>query len=95
MTPYKRLLLGNRYNSHVHKNRRNLGAEFPVRYVQRLYKDHTVRVWVKLRVAQRRIAVAEARRLFGNPEERKRLPLESDTRGLLKTLQAEKIYCMP
>jgi hypothetical protein len=32
-----------------------------------------------------RITVAEARVQFGNPEERKRLPLEAVARGLMKT----------
>jgi hypothetical protein len=32
--------------------------------------------------------VAEAREQFGNPEEREHLPLEADSRGLVKTLRS-------
>jgi hypothetical protein len=40
--------------------------------------------------SQSRVALAEARGQFGNPEERQRPPLKSDTRKLVKTQKAEK-----
>jgi hypothetical protein len=45
-------------------------------------------------VIQARVAVAEARAQFGNPEERERLPLEAVIRRLDKIKQAEKAYVL-
>jgi hypothetical protein len=41
-----------------------------------------------------RIAVAETRRQFGNPEEEERLPLEAVTRELAKTQLTKKTKCV-
>jgi hypothetical protein len=41
-----------------------------------------------------RTVVFEARGKFGNPEERKRLPLKAVTTGLVKTRMIEKTKCM-
>jgi hypothetical protein len=45
--------------------------------------------------SQPRIAVADARGQFGNPEKGERLPLEAFTRRLVKTQKTEKTYCTP
>jgi hypothetical protein len=40
------------------------------------------------------IAVAEEQEQFENPEGRKRLSLQAVTRGLVKTQQIDKIWCV-
>jgi hypothetical protein len=55
----------------------------------RLTVGRNITLTLILTSSQSRVAVAEARRQVGNPEERERPPLEAITRRLAKTQQTE------
>jgi hypothetical protein len=52
------------------------------------------RFGVEFKLRSQRVAVVEARKHFGNPEEREYLPLKAVTRRLMKREQPENLKCV-
>jgi hypothetical protein len=71
-----------------------LYAVFSVRSGQECYKQDDLLLELVCLASQLRVAVAEGRERFGNPDERERLALEAGTRRLVQTVSETTSLCV-